>query len=106
MRFERSRIAVARKTRRFDRALRVHAEDINVQKNLQHRLRLHVAARRAERHQDFALSERERWTGREPRALARRDRTRMAGIGPRLGAASRAQYPYSGNDGRVVRTIR
>ena len=41
--------------RRLDRLLDVHAEDQMIEEHLQHALRLQVAARRAERHQELAL---------------------------------------------------
>ena len=69
---------------RLDGLLDVHAEDDVIQEDLQHALRLHVAAWRAERHQEFALAHRERRIRREPRPLAGRRARGVVGVGPGL----------------------
>src|SRR5207249_10589420 len=46
--------------RRLDRLLRIHAEDRDVQEDLEHRLLLDVAARRAEGHEESTVGERPR----------------------------------------------
>ena len=68
--------------RRLDRGLRLHAEHVDVEEHLQHRLALHVSAGRAERHVDTPVLERERGIGRQPRPLARRDRRGVSRISP------------------------
>src|SRR5436190_1326101 len=50
--------------RRLDRLLDVHAEDQMIEQDLQHALRLQIAARRAERHQELALAHGHRRIGR------------------------------------------
>ena len=75
------REAEGREARRLDRLLDIHAEMEGVQEHLQHRLHLHVAARRAERHDAAVVAHRDRRVGREPRPLARRDAGGMARSG-------------------------
>ena len=70
--------------RRLDRLLRIHAEDRDVQEDLEHRLLLDVAARRAEGHEESTVGERHRRRRRQARTFARRHDTGVLGIEPAL----------------------
>ena len=61
VRLRRSRIAVGRDAWSFDRALRIHTEDAEVEQRLYHRLRLHIVTRRAVRHVKLAVLQHEPW---------------------------------------------
>ncbi len=74
--------------RRLDRLLDIHAEDQMIEQHLQHALRLQIAARRAERHQELALAHGHRRIGREPAAACPARRRRCGRDRPRT--ASRA----------------
>ena len=63
MRSERVREVLRLEPGRLDGLLRVHAKHRNVQENLEHRLRLSIAAGRTERHQQFAVFEGHRRVG-------------------------------------------
>src|SRR5689334_3289138 len=78
-----------RHARRFDRLLQRHVEHDVVEQHLEHRLLLHVATRRTERHHELAVAQQHGWCGREPRALARRHDALVRRIEPALRAAAR-----------------
>jgi hypothetical protein len=84
MRPERIGEAPGRDARGLDRLLRRHAVRGDVEEHLQHRLLLHIAARRAERHEQPPVPEGHGRSGREAGPLARRDLARMAGHEPAL----------------------
>ena len=105
MRPERVGERLGREARGLDRALGAHAEDGHVQQDLEHRLELHVAARRPERRHLAPGAEHQRGTGREPRALAGCDGAGVSGVEPTLRAARRHRESRAGNDGRVGRRV-
>ena len=82
MRLERTRETVVGKSRRLYRRLRVHAKHVHVEEDLQHRLRLNIAAGRTERHQYFSAFEGQRRIRRKSRPFTRPDRARMRRVGP------------------------
>ena len=86
--------------RRLDRGLRVHAVNRVVEKHLQHRLGLDVAARRAEQEGELAVLLGERRIGRQARPLPRCDHAGMARIDPVLVAPRADAEAQARNDRR------
>ena len=105
VRLERGRKTVRGHARRFDRLLHLHPEQVDVEEDLQHRLSLHVAAWRAERHFHLARRDRDRRTGRKPRTLAGRDAGRMIRVAPVLAAARRRNDAQLRDHRRVVGAV-
>ena len=105
VRLERGREAVGRNARRFDRLLHLHAEQVDVEEDLQHRLGLHVAAGRAERHFHLARLNGDRRARRESRPLAGGHARRMIGVAPVLAAARRRNDAQLRHHRCVVRSV-
>ena len=105
MRLEAAGEAVGHEARRLDRLLHAHPEHDVVQEDLQHALRLEIAAGRAERHEPLAAAPRERRVRREARALARRDARGVARHRPRLRAARRRTEAEPGNHRALPRDV-
>ena len=89
----------------LDGGLRGHVEDEHVEQDLQHRLRLHVVAGRAEGDEVAAVLDRERRAGGEARALAGREAGGMVRVGPGLHAARGGRDAGAGDDRRVEAAI-
>src|SRR5579862_300226 len=102
---ERRGIAVAGKTRAFDRALHVLAKHETIEQHLQHGLGLHVAAGGAEWHETPAALDRQRRVRGQPRAFAGCRAGRMARVGPRLRAAVRRDEPGPRHHRRTVGAV-
>src|SRR6185369_14952024 len=75
---------VGGKARRFDRFLGIHTEESDIQKSLQHGLRLYIPAGGAEGHQGPPVAQRQRRVWRQARTLSRSNARSMTGVSPRL----------------------
>src|SRR5262249_2584082 len=87
VRRERIREALGIEPRRLYRPLNALPEDERVQHKLQHSLRLVVATRRSEGHDEATVLHCERWIRRQARPFARCDAGRVQGVHSRLDAA-------------------
>ena len=110
MGLERVGLAVRAKTGRVDCGLDVHPEHHVIEQDLEHALRLGVASRRPEGHDEFTPLQRDCRIGGQTRSLAGRDAARVPGNGERLRASGGRREPearhHRGVPARVARRRR
>src|SRR5512136_2852811 len=102
---ERVREVVTAEARGLDGLLNVHPELGNVQEDLQHGLRLLVAARRAYRHERLAILHDQPRARRQSRAFAGREGRRVLWVQPQLDEPGPEGDAMAGNHRRIEPAI-